>query len=104
MYFSKEKTVVELRNSDYSSDVCSSDLKLPIIATDAKNGDVHLPSSPGRSARVIRMIPNRQLCRSGASITTLCHNPSAGSPSGANLAGGSGRTSQCRDSSATSKI
>src|SRR3546814_3454908 len=73
--------------------------KLPIIATGAKNGDVHLPTSPGRSARGLRMIPNRQLCRSGASITTLCHNPSAGSPSGANLAGGSGRTSQCRDRS-----
>src|SRR3546814_16578818 len=55
--------------------------KLPIIATGAKNGDVHLPASPGRSARGLRMIPNRQLCRSGASITTLCHNPSAGSPS-----------------------
>src|SRR3546814_8641551 len=45
--------------------------KLPIIATGAKNGDVHLPTSPGRSARGLRMIPNRQLCRSGASITTL---------------------------------
>src|SRR3546814_984063 len=85
-----------MRISDWSSDVCSSDLgvrisgsrvgqieKLPIIATGAKNGDVHLPTSPGRSARGPRMIPNRQLCRSGASITTLCHNPSAGSPSGA---------------------
>src|SRR3546814_6490970 len=33
--------------------------KLPIIVTGAKNGDVHLPTSPGRSARGLRMIPNR---------------------------------------------
>src|SRR3546814_6061103 len=48
IFFFKQKTAYEMRISDWSSDVCSSDLSLSPSETDLRAG---FPPSPGRLER-----------------------------------------------------
>src|SRR3546814_17229705 len=42
MFFFKQKTAYEMRISDLSSDVCSSDLAAAIVMTSASGGNLHI--------------------------------------------------------------
>src|SRR3546814_7627449 len=54
IFFFKQKTAYEMRISDWSSDVCSSDLSSPAIAS----APVWAPVTPGdrSTARLIRLV------------------------------------------------
>src|SRR3546814_5039451 len=52
MFFCKQKTAYELRISDWSSDVCSSDLGAPLLSAgpDGLRGDIRIPRIALRGA------------------------------------------------------
>src|SRR3546814_4760966 len=52
-FFFKQKTAYEMRISDWSSDVCSSDLPRPAIAVDPSEADPGRPWDQRRSTRIV---------------------------------------------------
>src|SRR3546814_8360915 len=58
VFFSKQKTAYEMRISDWSSDVCSSDLDMAPVGVQLEAVLVHLSRHVGRDAR-IGVVPPR---------------------------------------------
>src|SRR3546814_16610922 len=52
IFFFKQKTAYEMRISDWSSDVCSSDLLLPYARRDADTRFPESPDTPAAGARI----------------------------------------------------
>src|SRR3546814_14676910 len=50
VFFFKQKTAYEMRISDWSSDVCSSDLQLPCVAEHPRRGEAELHLRAGEHA------------------------------------------------------
>src|SRR3546814_9914088 len=60
MFFFKQKTAYDMRISDWSSDVCSSDLPLTVRAEP--------PTADGRPCARVRMIPERKHSNLGDNV------------------------------------
>src|SRR3546814_20807662 len=77
-FFFKQKTAYEMRISDWSSDVCSSDLQLLGIK---RSTDRHAAHRAGRAGRLVAALPRcrrRQLAH--LLVVEDCHPPEPRSP------------------------
>src|SRR3546814_6115893 len=73
-FFFKQKTAYEMRISDWSSDVCSSDLNCNSLHTNAYDEAITTPTEESvRRAVAIQMIINKELG------LNFCENPWQGS-------------------------
>src|SRR3546814_4289179 len=67
-FFFKQKTAYEMRISDWSSDVCSSDLRHGGVDADGRRGGAHHPVAPGGGGRRAARLPARRPAREGGSL------------------------------------
>src|SRR3546814_3720781 len=69
LFFFKQKTAYEMRISDWSSDVCSSDLSICVRAQAARGGEEQpvdrrtAPGEPARAAEIGRASCRERVCQ-----------------------------------------
>src|SRR3546814_2663118 len=90
-FFFKQKTAYDVRISDWSSDVCSSDLHIEVqVLGDGKGGALHLfereCSLQRRFQKIVEEAPSpaldeaerQRICEAAAGIARACDNRGAG--------------------------